>query len=118
MFALAFSVFSGCSEDPKYYAGESVSQEDITRYGESIFTEDDSSPEEPLNTLEVDMKSSVPIVSIETYYWTPNGTKYHIFKDCSTLTRSSTILSGTLEEGMATGKSGLCKTCEKKLSNK
>ena len=116
ILALAFSILSGCSEDPKYYAGESVSQDDITRYGESILTENATDPEEPRNTLEIDMKSADSIVSIETYYWTPNGTRYHVFKECSSLARSKTILSGSLEEGQALGKSGLCKNCEKKLA--
>lgn len=31
-------------------------------------------------------------------YWTPNGKSYHITKSCSTLSRSKTILEGTLQE--------------------
>ncbi|WP_081911626.1 DNA/RNA non-specific endonuclease [Clostridium culturomicium] len=43
-----------------------------------------------------------------TVYWTPNGKSYHTTKDCSTLSRSKTILEGTLEES---GKSDPCDRC-------
>ena len=43
-----------------------------------------------------------------TVYWTPNGKSYHTTKDCSTLSRSKTILSGTIGES---GKSDPCDRC-------
>lgn len=42
------------------------------------------------------------------YYWTPNGKSYHTTKSCSTLSRSKTILEGTLQES---GKSDPCDRC-------
>lgn len=42
------------------------------------------------------------------YYWTPNGKSYHTTKNCSTLSRSKTILEGTLAES---GKSDPCDKC-------
>ncbi len=41
-------------------------------------------------------------------YWTPNGKSYHTTKECSTLSRSKTILEGTLEES---GKYDPCDRC-------
>lgn len=41
-------------------------------------------------------------------YWTPNGKSYHTTKSCSTLSRSKTILEGTLQES---GKSDPCDVC-------
>lgn len=41
-------------------------------------------------------------------YWTPNGKSYHSSKSCSTLSRSKTILEGTIEES---GKSDPCDRC-------
>lgn len=127
----AFAILCGCEKETKYYAGEKVSPDDITRYESEIFT-GESKPKEtapetepqsetalsPENTLELDLseKSEDPVVATNIYYWTPNGTRYHIFKDCGSLSRSKNILSGTIEEGMATGKSGLCKNCEKRIS--
>ena len=46
--------------------------------------------------------------SSATVYWTPNGKSYHTTKDCSTLSRSKTILSGTIAES---GKSDPCDRC-------
>lgn len=41
-------------------------------------------------------------------YWTPNGKSYHTTKNCPTLSRSKTILSGTINES---GKNDLCDRC-------
>ena len=44
----------------------------------------------------------------EIVYWTPNGKSYHTTKNCSTLSRSKTILEGTIEQS---GKSDPCDRC-------
>ena len=41
-------------------------------------------------------------------YWTPNGKSYHTTKNCSTLSRSKTILKGTIQES---GKYDPCDRC-------
>lgn len=43
-----------------------------------------------------------------TVYWTPNGKSYHTTKNCSTLSRSKTILEGTIAES---GKNDPCDRC-------
>ncbi|WP_346962288.1 DNA/RNA non-specific endonuclease [Clostridium sp.] len=43
-----------------------------------------------------------------TVYWTPNGESYHTTKGCSTLSRSKTILEGTIQES---GKNDPCDRC-------
>lgn len=43
-----------------------------------------------------------------TVYWTPNGKSYHTTKSCSTLSRSKTILEGTIQES---GKNDPCDRC-------
>lgn len=43
-----------------------------------------------------------------TVYWTPNGKSYHKTDECSTLSRSKTILSGTISES---GKTDPCDKC-------
>lgn len=47
----------------------------------------------------------------DTVYWTPSGKSYHATSECSTLSRSKTILSGTLDEAMAAGKTDPCNVC-------
>ena len=46
--------------------------------------------------------------SSATVYWTPNGKSYHTTKNCSTLSRSKTILDGTIQES---GKNDPCDRC-------
>ena len=46
--------------------------------------------------------------SSEIVYWTPNGKSYHTTKNCSTLSRSKTILNGTIKES---GKYDQCDRC-------
>ncbi|MBE6611306.1 MAG: hypothetical protein E7632_02335 [Ruminococcaceae bacterium] len=46
-----------------------------------------------------------------TVYWVPNGEVWHLKSDCSTLSRSKTILSGTIEGAMDAGKDRVCKRC-------
>lgn len=46
--------------------------------------------------------------SSATVYWTPNGKSYHTTKSCSTLSRSKTILNGTIQES---GKHDPCDRC-------
>lgn len=43
-----------------------------------------------------------------TVYWTPNGKSYHTTKSCPTLSRSKTILEGTIEQS---GKFDPCDRC-------
>ncbi len=44
----------------------------------------------------------------ETVYWVPKGKVWHTTPDCSTLSRSKTIMSGSIEES---GKPRVCKKC-------
>ena len=44
----------------------------------------------------------------QVLYWTPNGKSYHTTKSCPTLSRSKTILEGTLQQS---GKSDPCDRC-------
>ena len=58
-------------------------------------------------------EESTPIVNEsvsngEIVYWTPNGKSYHTTSSCSTLSRSKTILQGTIAES---GKSDPCDRC-------
>lgn len=47
----------------------------------------------------------------QTVYWTPNGKSYHFDQNCSTLSRSKTILSGTLQQALDAGKTDPCDIC-------
>lgn len=49
--------------------------------------------------------------SSRTVYYTPNGKSYHYDPDCRTLSRSKTILSGTLNDAINTGRADPCDVC-------
>lgn len=57
-------------------------------------------------TIETQVKDTT-----KTYYWTPSGKSYHTTKDCPSLARSKTILSGTLSDATAAGKTDPCDKC-------
>ena len=66
----------------------------------------DASYEADANT---ELEKKEPVVgSTEVVYWTPNGKSYHTTESCSTLSRSKTILSGTISES---GKFDPCDKC-------
>lgn len=67
------------------------------------------------NNQTVNDKKSETVVKEEqvmpesgTVYWTPNGSVYHTTQNCSTLSKSKTILNGTITES---GKPRVCKNC-------
>ena len=47
-------------------------------------------------------------------YWTKNGSVWHIYSDCGHLANSKEILSGSVNEALEAGKSGICSSCDKK----
>ncbi len=49
---------------------------------------------------------------IETVYWTASGTVYHAYDDCSHLSNTVDLLTGTSAAAIENGKTRLCKTCE------
>ena len=57
---------------------------------------------------DVSQETTEDILNGNIVYWTPNGKSYHSTKDCSTLSRSKTILSGTQAES---GKNDPCDRC-------
>ena len=58
--------------------------------------------------------TSKPVVDTDgTVYWTKGGSVYHSHEDCSHLSRSTNVLSGTIEEANEAGKLRLCATCAK-----
>lgn len=46
-----------------------------------------------------------------TFYWTPNGKRYHIMPECDTLLHSRTILYGTLAQARSSGHGTICSSC-------
>lgn len=49
-------------------------------------------------------------------YWTPYGTVFHSHEDCSALSRTATLTTGSINEAEDAGRERLCKYCEKRDS--
>ena len=106
----------------EFDAGVTVDINDL----ESIF---DTTPQAEITTPENDTPSADPqettptqstqpsIGETETVYWTASGTKYHLYRDCQSLKRSTTVESGTLDEAMAAKKAECCKYCADRFSD-
>lgn len=75
-------------------------------YNASLETNNSSTNLIPSGDTNSEIQSN--ITSSETVYWTPNGKSYHTTKNCSTLSRSKTILEGTIQES---GKYDSCDRC-------
>lgn len=73
--------------------------------------ESSSAPEAPAAQQESVVAPTPAPEQSATVYWTPNGKSYHTTSGCSTLSRSKTILSGTLDEAIAAGKTDPCNVC-------
>lgn len=103
----------------------SESEPEITSETSSVPPSSESTPAESVQTAEapafvvetspaVSESIAVPAPSptqSATVYWTPNGKSYHSSSGCSTLSRSKTVLSGTLDEAIAEGKTDPCNVC-------
>jgi len=59
----------------------------------------------------VPVKVATPSNNSRIVYYTPKGKSYHYSKSCSTLSRSKTILSGTLGEALSSSHNDPCNIC-------
>ena len=105
----------------EFDAGETLDIGGLESMFETTSQEAESAPvdtpnEEPSETepneSEPIQSQRPPIGEITTVYWTKSGTKYHIYRDCQSLKKSTDILSGTIEEAKENKKAECCKYCE------
>lgn len=45
-------------------------------------------------------------------YWTPGGSKYHLYRNCTSLKQSTEILSGSVADANRNGKAEVCNICK------
>lgn len=118
----------GCQDAYDEYAGyiefngELISEEEFIHYY-SVLCDYYGLPEyyegwneEDWETEEYVTDNSVSSNSVEEpqeaiVYWTPNGGSYHSTEYCRTLSRSKNILSGTIDEAVASGHGDPCNVC-------
>lgn len=84
----------------------------IFRNAEKILVKTELLPTEKPSPTPAPTATPTPSTPVgNTVYWTPNGKSYHSTRNCTALKRSTTILSGTLEEAIRTGHSDPCNLC-------
>lgn len=75
------------------------------------------SPEMISSIFEAEEETEKPTVKIteETeVFFTEGGSKFHLFSDCSTLSRTKNVLSAKFAEAKEKGKGECCSHCAKK----
>lgn len=77
-------------------------------YNASLETNSSTNNSNYSNNTNTTINNSGSTSSPGKVYWTPNGNSYHTTKSCSTLSRSKTILEGTIQES---GKNDPCDRC-------
>jgi len=77
-------------------------------YNANLQTNTSSNNSNSSSNTNTTINNSGSTSSSGTVYWTPNGKSYHTTKSCSTLSRSKTILEGTIQES---GKNDPCDRC-------
>ncbi len=77
-------------------------------YNASLETNTSTNNSNSSNNTNTTINNSGSTSSPGKVYWTPNGNGYHTTKGCSTLSRSKTILEGTIQES---GKNDPCDRC-------
>lgn len=77
-------------------------------YNASLETNTSTNNSNSSNNTNTTINNSGSTSSPGKVYWTPNGNSYHTTKSCSTLSRSKTILEGTIQES---GKNEPCDRC-------
>jgi len=92
----------GCSEftysTEDFYTGKQLSSEELESLKNKV-------AETTAIPYETNIDGEVIV------FWTSGGTVYHYNRDCSSLARSTTIESGTIEDAVAKGKTKPCSRC-------
>lgn len=101
------------TEPDSYNSGSSSSSSNSNTSSNNSYNNTKKEPviENTDNNKNTSNNSNNIVSNNSTYYFTPNGKSYHTTKDCSTLSRSKTVLSGTLDEAKAKGKTDPCDKC-------
>jgi hypothetical protein len=97
----------------EFDAGVTVDINDLESLFETTLQSAESTPLGDSSTDDPNETTTTPstqpnIGETETVYWTASGTKYHLYRDCQSLKRSTNVESGTLEESK---KAECCKYC-------
>ncbi len=116
-------VLTGCSEysdfSRGFYAGETVTPEQIAAISAGLAASESAASEGGMTDLKTEAENYT--ADTDAYgnvivYWTAGGSVWHIDRNCSALSNSAAVESGTIKEAEMAGKSRACKKCGQNYS--
>ena len=107
MLALLTLLLASCApvSPTVEYDGRQLSSEEIRQLGESFLLSETETETEP----ETEKETKEPADGI--VHWTAGGSVWHESRACSRLSRSSTVVTGTVDEAIAAKKGKGCSFC-------
>lgn len=64
-----------------------------------------------------DLADAQELAGEDQVYWTQFGHKYHLYDDCQSLTNSTTLYTGTVEEAFEAKRTDICAFCAKRAED-
>lgn len=131
-FIICLLVFlNGCSEYSKenngFFAGVPVTPEQMAEISRELATDvtakapstkestsEDTTDQVPMqneNTTVSEIYETTIPAEPEIVYWTANSSVWHIRRDCSSLSRSTDIKEGSVDDAIKAGLERVCKRC-------
>ncbi len=99
----------------------SDTESDLETESENITETESEAVKETVSETETETKTEITVelnsTEVEetenTVYWTEKGGVWHLTRDCRYIKNSTSVLSGTVEEAIESGKTKLCSACGK-----
>lgn len=114
LFAIIFCILfaSSCSDLEGFSAGDQLSGNSLELFIQDLFNEENNSAEKEPSSEELEPEEA------ECYFVSGSGEVYHTRADCNYLKNSKNVISGTLADASAAGKTRLCSACSKASGEK
>ena len=114
LFVIIFCVLfaSSCGDVDGFSAGERLSGSALEFFMRDLFNEENDSVKEEAPSEEAEPEEA------ECYFVSGSGEVYHTRADCNYLKNSKNVISGTLADASAAGKTRLCSACFKASGEK
>lgn len=116
-------ILSGCSEysdfSRGFYAGETITPDQIAAISAGLVASEKSAAESKQTAAPETVKKPVDTDAAGNIivYWTAGGSVWHTDRNCGSIANSSAVVSGTINEAAAAGKTRACMKCSPDYEN-
>ena len=126
---IAFS-FASCASvsENEFYGGELLDDSKMSEIKSSVFATETAEDKSTSNPTKTEKNSETKIheseynenteeisdgtaANADVVFWTKSGEVWHLSEDCRHLKKSTSIISGTLDEAIDQGKKRACSSC-------